>query len=100
MALKSELLVRNMAEDLKSSRVVLEQWIFFLVSAGEHSLCTVEKNIQPLSFDHDPSTVFYRSVVLVFSESNVLDGLKKDLQLEYVTFYNLLHAKYKRVNFI
>lgn len=66
MGLKSELLVRNMAEDLKSSGVVLEQWIFFLVSAGEHSLCTVEKNIQPLSFDHDPSTVFYRSVVLVF----------------------------------
>lgn len=46
----------------------------------------VEEDIQAFAFDHDPSTVFYQFVFLVFSENNVLDRLKKDLQLEYVTF--------------
>lgn len=86
MALKTELLVRNKAEDLNSCWLVLEQWIFFLVPREEHGLCMVEEDIQAFAFDHDPSTVFYQFVFLVFSENNVLDRLKKDLQLEYVTF--------------
>ena len=99
MALKSELLVRSKAEDLKNSRLVLEQWIFFLVSGEEH-LCTIEENIQAFASDHDPSAVFYWFVFLVFSESNVLDRLKKDLQLEKVAFYSLLHTKCRMVNSI
>lgn len=89
-----ELWVRKKAEGLKSSRLVLEQWIFFPASREERDLHMVEKNIQALA--SGPGTVSYLFVFLVFSESNVLDGLKKDLQMEYVTFYNLfLHAPCK-----
>lgn len=89
MALKSKLLVRNKAEDLKNSQLVIEQRIFFLVSRVEHGLCTIEENTEAFAFDYDPSTVFYQFVALVFSENNMLDRLKIDLQLECVTFYNL-----------
>lgn len=71
MALRSELLVRNKAEDLQTSLLVPEQWIFFLASREELGLCMVEENIQAFAFD--PSTVLYRFIFLVFSESNVLD---------------------------
>lgn len=66
MALKSKLLVKNKAEDLKNSRLLIEQWIFFLVSRAEHGLCTVEDNTEAFACDYDPSTVFYPFVSLVF----------------------------------
>lgn len=67
--------MRRKAEDLKDSRLVLEQWVFFLASREELDLCMVEKITQAFAFD--PGTAFYRFVFLVFSESNVLDKLKK-----------------------
>lgn len=70
MALKSELLVRNKAEDL-NSHVVLEQWIFLLASGKELDLCMLQETMQALAFD--PSTGVYWFVFLVFSESNVLE---------------------------
>lgn len=94
-------MVRNKAEDLNSSRLVLEQWILFLVPRAEQGLCMVEEDIQAFAFDHDPSTVSYQVFVfLVFSENNVLDRLKKKRSPAGICYYNLFHAKYKRVNSI
>ena len=95
-------MARNKVEDLKNSGLVLEQWIFLLISREEHGLCTTEENIQAFVFDHDPSVAFYRFVFPVFSESNVLERLKKkkDFQLEKIAFYNLLHAQCKMFNSI
>lgn len=92
-------MVRNKAEELKNSWLVIEQWIFFLVSRAEHGLCTVEGNTEAIAFDYDPSTVFYQFVSLAFSENNMLDRLKIDLQLELL-LSTILHAKCKRVNSI
>lgn len=64
MALNSELLVRNEAEDLKISWWVLEQWIFLPASREELGLCMVEESIQAFVFD--PSTVLYWFIFLVF----------------------------------
>lgn len=76
---------------------MLEQRISFLVPKAEYGLCMVEEGIQALAFEHNPSTVADQFVLLVFSENNVLDRLTKDVHLDYVTFYDLLHAKYKRI---
>lgn len=63
---EDELLVRSKAEDSKNSWLVLEQWIFFLVSGEEQGLCMTEENIQAFASDHDPRAVFYWFVFLVF----------------------------------
>lgn len=52
-------MVRSKAEDLKNSWLVLEQWIFFLVSGEEQGLCMIEENIQAFASDLDPRAVFY-----------------------------------------
>lgn len=91
---------RSKTEDLKNSRLVLQQWVFFLASRKELDLGLLEENVQAVAFD--PSTVFYWFVFLAFSENNVLERFffKKDLQLEYIISHNLLHARCKMVNSI
>ena len=92
-------MVRSKAEDSKNSWLVLEQWIFFLVSGEEQGLCMIEENIQAFASDHDPRAVFYWFVFLVFSESNVFDRLKKDLQLEKVAFYKSFTSQVQNRSF-
>lgn len=92
-------MVRSKAEDLKNSWLVLEQWIFFLVSREEQGLCMIEENIQAFASDLDPRAVFYWFVFLVFSESNVLDRLKRDLQLEKVAFYKSFTSQVQNRSF-
>ena len=81
-------MVRSKAEDSKNSWLVLEQWIFFLVSGEEQGLCMTEENIQAFASDHDPRAVF-----------NVLDRLKKDLQLEKVAFYKSFTSQVQNRSF-
>lgn len=56
--------MRKKAEGLKSSGLVLEQWIFFPASREERDLHMVEKNIQALA--SGPGPVSYLFVFLVF----------------------------------
>lgn len=75
MALKSELLVRNQAEGLKNSWLVLEKWVFLLAAGEELDLCVLQENVQ--SFAVDPSTVFYWFVLLAFSEKQCVRKIFK-----------------------
>lgn len=60
-------------QELKAGLLVCNQRVFFLASGQEHGLGTVKEHIQAFAFDHDASTVFYRFVFFVFSESNGFD---------------------------